>query len=611
MSKNAKLIYTVEGLRAMELDGSYALGSDLDLGGADWMPLGTEEAAFSGVLDGCGHTISNFRITGTGDVGFFGVLEGQVWSLNFENVTLETRAEDKSRVGLLAGASYGEFGGVKISGGVMKVTAQDDAVLYCGTFVGENYGLVRNVTSTMDVFVDAGKAEAWVGGFFGICGAGLIERVEPLGELILTGENVKAATYAAKIWNTELIANRFSCEMNTLNGRLVNNYAVEEAEDVVWDACVWRDNSNHDRFLPAENYAIRKDCADYMNQMATWVWTPDRDMEYVSSAFAKVHHQVFPAGKPRVGMCYTHLSNSYAKLRSCFRGDGSVQPWICSEGYNGMDLYFGNDCSSAVGWALSRAVNNFSWRWTWDMLPIHGLGAIPCGEYDALCGETTDVIVSTNGWDVMAEAFAKLNIGDSMVNFRKGSGHARLVTRNSVVYRKRDGAIDIHESYATTTEQGNGLLPENARFNSSCMPNYRYHFLELLRQDYIPLTYQILQDGVRPQRVVTLKDRGEGREGVNSGIVEANFRIDTVTAEILDENGSRVWQRVHFPSHRAFREEDGSGNARIMAKEFDLRALRPYFNGRGMKSGKTYTYRVEVRLITDETFRMEDLTFVW
>ena len=24
-----------------------------------------------------------------------------------------------------------------------------------------------------------------------------------------------------------------------------------------------------------------------------------------------------------------------------------------------------------------------------------------------------------------------------------------------------------------------------------------------------------------------------------------------------------------------------------------------------------YTYRVEVRLITDETFRMEDLTFVW
>ena len=42
--------------------GSYRLEADIDLGEGDWMPF-----AFSGVLDGNGHTVENLRITEAGE----------------------------------------------------------------------------------------------------------------------------------------------------------------------------------------------------------------------------------------------------------------------------------------------------------------------------------------------------------------------------------------------------------------------------------------------------------------------------------------------------------------------------------------------------------------
>ena len=45
------------------LDGFYFLTSDIDLGGAEWTPIGTIEEPFSGCLVGFGHEISNFKIT--------------------------------------------------------------------------------------------------------------------------------------------------------------------------------------------------------------------------------------------------------------------------------------------------------------------------------------------------------------------------------------------------------------------------------------------------------------------------------------------------------------------------------------------------------------------
>lgn len=596
----------------MQLTGCYELAADLDLGGAVWTPLGTEEAAFAGTFDGCGHTISNFRVEGSGNVGFFGVNEGTVYALTLKDMTLELQACGETRVGAVAGTNYGELGGIRVEGGLLKVTCCEDAVLYCGAFAGENQGICRNMKSTQDLTVGAGKAEAWVGGFFGKCSAGLVQHTEPMGEIAITGEKVHAALYAAKLANTELIACRFASPMNTLNGQLFSNYTVEEAEDVIWDGCLWRDNKYSDRFLTAESYALRKECADHMRMQSTMPWTPNHHLEFECNCMGKIHHQSFPKGETRYGVNYCHLGNSPEKHRSCFRGDGTLQPWVPDEGYDGFDLYMGNDCSTMVTWALERAVNNIQWRWTADMMPIHGLGAIACGEYDATCSEYSDEVVNKNGWDVMAEAYAAAHIGDTILNFHaKGGGHVRMLMQNSVVFRNRAGEIDIRQSYMIITEQGFGLVPENAHLHSSCLTDYIYPFLKLLKTDYIPLTYQILLDGVKPERTVTLTERGEGRDGINSGILESNFRINSVTAEILGEDGLPVWDWEYFTGHRTFTEVQGGGNARQIVKKMDLRCLRPYFNGRKLQKGKAYTYRLKVLLSTGEIFRMDDLSFVW
>lgn len=608
MNQQCVEIRTAAELKNINLQGSYRLACDIDLEGAVWTPLGTEEAPFRGYLDGCGHAVSNFRICGgAGDLGFFGANEGTVYDLTLRNMTLTAELCGPARVGAIAGANYGELGGVRVEGGSVTVTCRDGAALLCGVFAGENQGICRNVRADLPLTVAAGAAEASVGGFFGRCTAGLVEHVEPLGIFTVTGEKVKTALYAVEMANTELIACRFACPMNTVNGQLFSNYAVEEADDVTWDGCLWRDNKNDDRFLPAENYALRKECADFMRLQATHKWAADRTLEFECNCMGKVHHQVFREGVVRTGMNYCHLGNSYEKFLRCFREDGSLQPWIPNDGYDGFDLYMGNDCSTMVAWALSRAVNDFEWRWTQDMMPIHGLGAIACGDYDATCSEYSDEVVNKNGWDVIAEAYASGHIGDTILNFHaKGGGHVRMLMQNAVVFRNREGVIDVRQSYLITTEQGNGLLAGYEHLGSSCLTDYQYPFLKLLKQDYIPLTYKTLQDGVKPETTVTLTERS----GINSGILESNCRINSVTASIWDGEKS-VWEWEYFASHRTFTQVQGGAAAREIIRKMDLRCLRPYLNGRQLEKGKSYVYKLKVLLANGETVALEDLAFTW
>ena len=76
----------------------YKLTADIDLGGEEWTPIGhysTEasySAAFQGVFDGDGHTVSNFKITkdNTPFLGFFGfVYQGTVKNLNITDATID------------------------------------------------------------------------------------------------------------------------------------------------------------------------------------------------------------------------------------------------------------------------------------------------------------------------------------------------------------------------------------------------------------------------------------------------------------------------------------------------------------------------------------------
>ena len=71
-------VCTPEQLAAVadDLAGSYALGADIDLGGADWTPIGNNSAPFTGSLHGNGHAIRNLvctnSLSGSDYRGLFG-----------------------------------------------------------------------------------------------------------------------------------------------------------------------------------------------------------------------------------------------------------------------------------------------------------------------------------------------------------------------------------------------------------------------------------------------------------------------------------------------------------------------------------------------------------
>ena len=55
-------ISTKEQLSNISLTGKYILMCDIDMGQADWTPIGTEYTPFSGVFDGNGYCIKNIRM---------------------------------------------------------------------------------------------------------------------------------------------------------------------------------------------------------------------------------------------------------------------------------------------------------------------------------------------------------------------------------------------------------------------------------------------------------------------------------------------------------------------------------------------------------------------
>lgn len=76
--------YTFEG-------ETFVLDCDIDLAGAEWIPIGNAENSFQGTFDGNNKTVSNFKVTEKeGYVGLFGnVFRGEVKNVKVKNVTLK------------------------------------------------------------------------------------------------------------------------------------------------------------------------------------------------------------------------------------------------------------------------------------------------------------------------------------------------------------------------------------------------------------------------------------------------------------------------------------------------------------------------------------------
>ena len=135
------------------LSGNYHLTQDIDLSGAEWVPIGNRSLfiAFSGVFDGQGHVIHNLTITGDYEyAGLFGYTDGAT----IKNVGLED-----TLINIVSSAYPVEIGAICVGS-------------ICGCAQSEASSFISNCYNIGDVSVAAVSASTTAAASYagGICG---------------------------------------------------------------------------------------------------------------------------------------------------------------------------------------------------------------------------------------------------------------------------------------------------------------------------------------------------------------------------------------------------------------------------------------------------------
>lgn len=152
------LILLAELLRAgRSLKGEYfCLTRDIDLGCHyscigyhGWRPIGSEEAPFAGIFDGCGHMITGLRINRPSEdyQGLFGNVSGVVKNTRLRDCFVVGRDFTGSVAGCVNGGAVrdvnaiGEVRGCNIVGGIVgsSVNSLLEADRFQGFISGKNY----------------------------------------------------------------------------------------------------------------------------------------------------------------------------------------------------------------------------------------------------------------------------------------------------------------------------------------------------------------------------------------------------------------------------------------------------------------------------------------
>ena len=223
----AYTISTAEELQSITLDGTYYLLNDIDLGGAEWTPIGTDSKPFTGTIYGNGYTVSNFKITaGRKYVGLFGDNEGVIQNLGVENFTVNVSYSGTVYAGGLVGrnsggsitncyatgdvsatstsssARAGDLVGYNDSGSITNCYATGNVNATgsssAGGLVGYNYlGSITNCYATGNVSATtpstSSSADAYAGGLAGYNAGGNITNCYATGEVSATDSSSACA----------------------------------------------------------------------------------------------------------------------------------------------------------------------------------------------------------------------------------------------------------------------------------------------------------------------------------------------------------------------------------------------------------------------------------
>mgnify|MGYP000626506100 CR=1 FL=1 len=173
-------------------DLTVRLTADLDMTGTKWVPIGFGGACFSGIFDGCGHTISAVTIQKKwpGNYGLFGYVTGAIQNVTVTGTIYNRSGEPHSAVGGIVG---------DLAGGVVRNCAADLVIdsnrrslgFFAGGIVGllEKGGLAQNCRSS--VRVDNVLANfLYLGGVAGAVMDSHVERCTYTGAITVLGGEI-------------------------------------------------------------------------------------------------------------------------------------------------------------------------------------------------------------------------------------------------------------------------------------------------------------------------------------------------------------------------------------------------------------------------------------
>ena len=212
------------------MDKSYILMNNIDLGGAEWTPLGTYSAPFMGSFNGNGHKIFNFKISSTTNqyVGLFGYCKGSIANLGVENFTINVSSLSSTYAGGLLGYNYGgTISNCYTHGNVTVIynNSADKQDCYAGGLIGYNTGTIFDsfANCVVKATSNSGYNDGYAGGLTAYNStSGNVEKCYALGTVCSESTHTMSEGYAGG-----LIAYSRGNVINCYTNVSVNAHSIE------------------------------------------------------------------------------------------------------------------------------------------------------------------------------------------------------------------------------------------------------------------------------------------------------------------------------------------------------------------------------------------------
>ena len=150
-------------------DTTIELSVNIDLNNKEWVPIGTANTPFAGVLNGAEHTISNLIITSvsssnlTESFGLLGYSEGKIENVNVDNLKIDITLDNNIYVGGVVGYNSGTINNCHANGAIAANTVSHG--VFIGGVAGENEGDIKNCSNKSDVSCEG--SSIYMGGVVG------------------------------------------------------------------------------------------------------------------------------------------------------------------------------------------------------------------------------------------------------------------------------------------------------------------------------------------------------------------------------------------------------------------------------------------------------------